>query len=283
MSLKIDNLHFAYGDRTILEDVSFEVPDGMLVNILGHNGVGKSTLFRCVLGLNTKWTGSVFINGKDVRHLSIREMAQEVAYIPQTHAATYDYEVIDVVLMSTTSGFGMLQKPKQKQVDLAFSCLERVGIAHLAEREYTQISGGEQQLVLVARALAQQAKTLIMDEPTSALDYGNQVRVLSAVHKLADEGYTIIQSTHYPDQAFLYSDKTLVLDDGHVLCYGNPKDIITSKLIETIYGVHVSVESLYDDQVRVCVPIDEIEVKGDGAQHGSRSEDSCKATIGGKL
>lgn len=265
MSLKVQNMQFAYGRHTVLNDVSFDVPDGMLVNILGHNGVGKSTLFRCILGLNAKWNGSVFINGKDVRQLSIREMAREVAYIPQTHTATYNYEVLDVVLMSTSSSFGMLQKPRKKQIDLAYSCLERVGIAHLAEREYTQISGGEQQLVLIARALAQQAKTLIMDEPTSALDYGNQVRVLSAVRTLADEGYTIVQSTHYPDQAFLYSDKTLVLDEGCVLCYGDPKDIITSSLIETIYGVHVSVESLYDDRVRVCVPIDEIE-KGEGSR-----------------
>jgi iron complex transport system ATP-binding protein len=128
----------------------------------------------------------------------------------------------------------------------------------LAERPYTQISGGEQQLVLIARALAQNASTLIMDEPTSALDYGNTVRVLTCVRQLAEEGLTIIQSTHQPDQAFLYSDKTLVIHEGEVLAYGSPKDAITAELISKIYGVEVEVNSLHDDRVRVCVPKIEI-------------------------
>ncbi len=262
MSLTVEDLHFAYGDHTVLDGVSFEVPDGMLVGVLGHNGVGKSTLFRCILGLNTRWTGKITINGNDVHDLSIRQMAKEIAYIPQSHDPTYNYEVLDIVLMSTTSSLGALSNPKPEHVELAYSCLEKVGIESMAQRTFTQISGGEQQLVLVARALAQQAKTIIMDEPTSALDYGNQVRVLSQVRKLADDGYTIVSSTHQPDQAFLYSDKTLVINDGRVLCYGPPKDIVTSELVKKIYGVNVSVESLYDDQVRVCVPVDEIRTKG---------------------
>ena len=123
---------------------------------------------------------------------------------------------------------------------------------------YTHISGGEQQLVLIARALAQNAKTIVMDEPTSALDYGNTVRVLSCVKQLAREGLSIVQSTHQPDQAFLFADKTLVVYDGTVEAYGDPKDVITAELVGRIYGVEVEVNSLYGDKVRLCVPTREI-------------------------
>lgn len=259
MSIQIQNLGFSYGSRPVLHDISIDIPDATLVNVLGPNGVGKSTLFRCILGLNPGYTGTVLVNGKDMKRLSIRERAREISYIPQSHAPVYDYEVLDVVLMSTGTDLGMLRTPGPRHKKKAYEALERIGIAHLAERTYTQISGGEQQLVLVARALAQNAKTIIMDEPTSALDYGNTVRVLSCVRQLAKEGLSIVQSTHQPDQAFLYSDKTLVLHEGGVHAFGDPKDVITADLVSTIYHVDVEVNSLYGDKVRVCVPVQEID------------------------
>ena len=238
--------------------MSLSIPDATLVNVLGPNGVGKSTLFRCILGLNGRYEGSIFVNGKDMRTLSVKERAREISYIPQSHAPVYDYEVIDVVLMSTGTDLGMLRSPGRRHIERAYAALERIGIEYLAHRTYTQISGGEQQLVLIARALAQDARTIIMDEPTSALDYGNTVRVLSCVRQLAREGLSIVQSTHQPDQAFLYSDKTLVINDGRVFAYGDPKDVITKELVSAIYGVNVEVNSLYGDKVRVCVPVNEI-------------------------
>ena len=141
----------------------------------------------------------------------------------------------------------------------AYNALERIGIEKLAHRTYTQISGGEQQLVLIARAIAQEARTIIMDEPTSALDYGNTVRVLSCVRQLAREGLSIVQSTHQPDQAFLYSDRTLVINHGSVSAYGCPKEVITKELVSDLYGIDVEVNSLYGDKVRICVPVREIE------------------------
>ncbi|MBX9033888.1 ABC transporter ATP-binding protein [Gordonibacter massiliensis (ex Traore et al. 2017)] len=258
MSIEISNLGFSYGKREILHDVSISIPDATLVNVLGPNGVGKSTLFRCILCLNSDFTGTILVNGKNVKDLSVRERSREISYIPQSHAPVYDYEVLDVVLMSTATDLGMLRSPGPRHKRKAYEALERIGIAHLAKRTYTQISGGEQQLVLVARALAQDAKTIIMDEPTSALDYGNTVRVLSCVRQLAKEGLSIVQSTHQPDQAFLYSDKTLVLHQGRVHAFGDPKDVITNELVSTIYGVNVEVNSLYGDKVRVCVPVQEI-------------------------
>lgn len=263
MSLKIDHLSFSYGPHRVLKDVNVDVPDGMLVNVLGPNGTGKSTLFKCILGLNRDYQGTIVVNGKDIKSLTIRERAREMAYIPQSHKPIYDYAVLDVVLMSAGASSGVLFSPKKEHVERAYDALERVGISYLAERPYTHISGGEQQLVLIARALAQNANTLIMDEPTSALDYGNTVRVLTCVRQLTAEGLTIIQSTHQPDQAFLYADRTLVLHEGEVLAYGSPKETITEGLISKIYGVEVEVNSLYDDRVRVCVPVSEIERKAE--------------------
>lgn len=258
MSIDIQGLNFSYGKRQVLFDVNLTIPDGTLVNVLGPNGVGKSTLFRCILGLNAGYQGKIVVNGKDMRHLSIKQRAKEISYIPQSHSPVYDYEVVDVVLMSTGADLGMLQNPTKRHIARAMAALERVGIEHLAHRTYTQISGGEQQLVLIARALAQEAKTIIMDEPTSALDYGNTVRVLSCVRQLAREGLSIVQSTHQPDQAFLYSDRTLVINHGRVAAFGDPKDVITKEMVSSLYNVDVEVNSLYDDKVRVCIPINEV-------------------------
>ena len=259
MSITVNHLSFSYGKRPILRDMNLHVPDGELVCMLGPNGVGKSTLFRCILGLEDSYEGTITINGKDLRSLSIKERAREIAYIPQSHTSVYDYEVIDVVLMSTTASLQGLATPSAAQVAQAMRALERVDIEALAHRAYTEISGGEQQLVLVARALAQQARTIVMDEPTSALDFGNTVRVLLCIKSLAQSGYSIIQSTHQPEQAYLYSDRIVVVKDGRIACQGLPQEVMTKETIHSLYGVDVEVASLFGDAARVCVPSQAIE------------------------
>lgn len=223
MSISVRDLSFSYGTRRcagsergsgpydVLRRVSFDLPDGALTCVLGPNGAGKSTLFRCMLCLEDGYTGAVEVNGRNLRSLPVRERAREVAFIPQSHDAVYDYSVLDMVLMGAAPEVGAFGAPGAAQVDRAWEALERVGIARLAHRPATQISGGEQQLVLIARALAQHARTIIMDEPTSALDYGNTMRVLGCVRQLAREGLCIVQSTHQPDQAFLFADAVLAL------------------------------------------------------------------------
>lgn len=255
MSIEVRDLVFDYGQGPVLKGIDFQIPDKTLLSVLGCNGSGKSTLFKCILGLNRGYGGKILVNGQDMAGLSARRRAKEVAYIPQTHSSVYEYEVLDVVMMSMGSDLGVLGQPRKEHAERAYEALQRVGVERLARRPYTQISGGEQQLVLIARAIAQNARTIIMDEPTSALDYGNTVRVLTCVRRLADEGMSIVQSTHQPDHAFLYADKTLVINDGRVYAYGDPKDVITSELVSAIYGVDVEVDSLHGDKVRVCVPV----------------------------
>jgi iron complex transport system ATP-binding protein len=162
--------------------------------------------------------------------------------------------VFDMVLMGTSVQVSAISSPGVKQKKLVDAALKRVGIYHLKNRGFTRISGGERQLVLLARALAQEAKILVMDEPTSNLDFGNQVRVLTEIKSLAKEGYTIIQSTHNPDQTFLFSDRVMAMKDGKVLAWGTPAEIYTEDLIYNLYGVEVEMESLYQDKARVCIP-----------------------------
>jgi iron complex transport system ATP-binding protein len=159
-----------------------------------------------------------------------------------------------MVLMGTSIQFSSVSTPGKAQIKLVESALERMGIIHLKNRGYTRISGGERQLALIARALVQQTRVLILDEPTANLDFGNQVRVLTQIKSLAREGYTIVQSTHNPDQTFMFSDRVLAIQDGKVLAYGAPCDIVTKDLINQLYTVETEVQSLYRDRVRVCVP-----------------------------
>ncbi len=255
MSVTVENLTFAYSDRRIiLEDISFDVDSGKMLCVLGPNGVGKSTLFRCILGLLGKYQGRITIDEIDIKTMKPKQLARHVAYIPQSHIPVFNYSVFDVALMGTNAMIGTFSTPGQKENGYVEEALELVGITHLKDRPFLNISGGERQLVLIARALAQRAKVLIMDEPTANLDYGNQVRVLSQVKRLSRQGYTVIQSTHHPDQAFLYADEVLALLDGKILSYGSPAKTIDEGLIKSLYGVDVVVERLHSDRARVCIP-----------------------------
>ena len=258
MSFEISGLSFSYGERAVLEDVSLSVPDGSLACVLGPNGVGKTTLFRCVLGLERPSAGRVVVNGRLLEELSVAERAREMAFVPQSHAQAFDYEVLDVVLMSAASRLGPLCSPGPRERARAEEALERVGVARLAHRSFMQVSGGERQLVLIARAIAQDARSIVMDEPTSALDFGNTARVMSVVRRLASEGLSVIASTHAPDLAYLYADTVLALDGGRVGAVGPPGEVITGPLLSRLYGLPVEVSSLHGDRVRACVPASEL-------------------------
>lgn len=248
------NLSFSYEERPVLRDISFRVEQGEFLSILGPNGVGKGTLFRCVLGLLSGYTGQVLVDGVDARQFSIRESARHIAYIPQSSHPIFNYRVFDIVLMGATSAVSVLRAPGREHTERCHWALEKVGISHLADRCYHRLSGGEQQLVMIARALVQNAPILMLDEPTANLDFGNQLRVLEQVRSLAREGYTVIQTTHHPEQSYLFSDRILALQNGRVLLEGAPSQVLTQQAIRDLYGVEVDVVSLYEDRARVCIP-----------------------------
>lgn len=252
MNIEARHVGFQYGNRSVLRDVSFAENAGHLLCVLGPNGVGKSTLFRCILGLIKNFQGEIFINGTDNKKLSANKLAQEIAYVPQTHHLEFSYTVLDMVLMGTTARMGKRFFPGGNETELAMDALKSLGILHLRDRAYSNVSGGEAQLVLIARAIAQRAKILILDEPTANLDYGNQIRVMEKIRGLSERGYLIVQSTHSPQLAFLYADSVLVLMRGSVEATGPTKKVLNEEMLQKIYGVPVRILSFQN--LQVCIP-----------------------------
>lgn len=255
MSIKVENLNFSYKDRKVLSNITCEAKSGKLTSLIGANGVGKSTFFKCILGINQKYTGDIFINGENISHIKRGKLAKTIAYVPQASYSAFSYTVMEMVLMGTTSQIGFGQSPNKKHIQLACDCMEKVGITYLKDRDYSKLSGGERQLTLIARALVQQSKILIMDEPTANMDYGNQMRVTQQIKNLASEGYTIIQSTHNPDQAIMFSDDIIALKNGEVIAEGNAKEVMSPELIQRLYGINVDIQTLNNGKNMVFIPI----------------------------
>ena len=255
--IRVEHLSFSYGETRILKDVNFNADRGSLAALIGPNGAGKSTLFRCILKFLSGYEGKVMLDGQDMKDMSRPEIARKIAYIPQTSIPVFNYAVIDIVLMGMTSGLRLLETPKKEHIRRAEEVLEGLGVLHLRDRGFGRISGGERQLVLLARAIAQDARILIMDEPTANLDYGNQLRVMERIRSLAKAGYTVIMSTHDPAQALLFADIAFVLQDGCMLASGPPKEVLTEEMMKKLYGVIVQMMDIETDGTmnRICVPV----------------------------
>ena len=256
MQIEVSGLVFSYGGADVLKDVSFCADGGERIAVLGPNGVGKSTLFRCLLGFLEPQHGSVMISGRDVRAYSRRALAAELAYIPQSYSPAFDHTVLGSVLMGLSAQLGPFEQPSPVQTQRAMQILTELGIAALADRGSMRISGGERQLMLLARALIQNARTLVMDEPTASLDYGNSFRVMQRIEALSAGGYSVIFSTHEPNQAFRYATKVLALKDGRVLAFGLPGQVLTPELLQSLYGVPVAVTQVQAGSrvFSVCTP-----------------------------
>ena len=262
MTVQVKDLNFSYKTENVLKGISFDASEGALLCVLGKNGAGKSTLFRCILGLLKGYRGDILIDGIAAGRLSARELAKKISYIPQNHMTVYSYSVLDMVTMGTTIHLDRFQNPGKRQRAAAEAALEMMNISHLAGRSFRNISGGEQQLVLIARAIAQQTRILIMDEPCSNLDYGNQIKVMKSVKDLARQGYLVIQSTHNPEHVFLFADEVLVMLDGKTEAKGPPEDILTEELLQRVYGIRVNLHEIEKRNLKFCVP-DESEMETD--------------------
>lgn len=251
--LETTGLGIGYPGHAVGRNIDINVETGQVLCLLGPNGGGKTTLFKTILGLLKPQAGGVHLNGAPLISLPRTEIARRIAYVPQAHTAHFPYRVIDMVLMGRTAHLGPFASPARRDHEKALEALDSLGIANLADAEYTRISGGQRQLALVARALAQDAPTLVMDEPTASLDFGNQVVVLEQVRKLARTGLSIVLSTHDPDHAFACADKVAILAGGKIAIHGTPKSVVTAKRLREIYGVKVRIERLPGGQT-VCAP-----------------------------
>lgn len=265
MGIEINGLSFSYGTRQVLREISFFAGAGELIALLGPNGAGKSTLMRCMLGFLKDYSGEIRMDGRDIRDLNRAALAREIAYIPQSAPAVFNYSVMDTVLMGVTGSIGVLNTPGPAHEKRALETLESLGVGHLAGRGCEELSGGERQLVLLARALVQDARVLVMDEPTANLDFGNQNRVMGCVSALSARGYIVLFSTHDPNQALLYASRALTLWDGRILTDGSPEYALTEETLKTLYGIDVRRHSLPGEcGMMVCMPR-----KADWRQAGS--------------
>ena len=242
--LSVQNLAFSYPGvpaRPIFREVSFSVNPSDVFCLLGPNGTGKSTLLKCVSNVLQGWHGTILLGDKDISRLRPAEVAKGIAYVPQNQVSAFPFLVHDIVVMGRAPHLNVFSSPTQRDREIARTAMETVGILHLAERPCTMLSGGEWQLTLIARALAQEPRVMVLDEPTSHLDMGNQVRILRVIRSLAEKGLGIVMASHFPDHAFVAATEAAILDDGLMIRKGPPDEVITAENLGKAYGIEVKV------------------------------------------
>ncbi|EJZ70879.1 ABC transporter ATP-binding protein [Lachnoanaerobaculum sp. OBRC5-5] len=258
MELSVKNASCGYGNVPVLENVSLHIKQGEIVCILGPNGIGKTTLFRSVLGFLKLIKGEITLNGKSKSLITEKEFSKNIGYVPQGHEPPFPYSVKDVVVMGRAANLKRFESPGIDDYKMAYNAMEMLGISYLRNKTYTHISGGERQMVLIARALTQEPKLLVMDEPTANLDFGNQVHVLQCISKLTSSGLGVLMTTHNPDHAFLCCDRVILLTKDRQILEGTVEEIVTEENLKKAYGVDVKVSSTKTDSgkiIKSCIPL----------------------------
>lgn len=242
MSLVAERISFAYEPgREVLREVSLSVGERRIVSILGANGSGKTTLLDCLSGIRIPHSGRVSIDGRRLSDLAPRERAQRIGVVPQLHEPVFAFSVGQAVLLGRAPHLGLFSRPTKKDLDAVSRALSAVGIERLRDRPYTRISGGERQLVMIARGLAQGARYLLMDEPAAHLDPHHQHGVLSVVRDLADFGFSFVVTSHHPNNALLYADEVVFLVDGRAMFHGPPDSAITEENLKEAYRMEFEI------------------------------------------
>jgi len=238
MRIDADRLSYAYvRGRDVLRKVSFSVGAGQVAFLLGANGCGKTTLVECLAGIRTPRSGKVLLDGRSLEQYALRERARRIGLVPQIHEPVYAYTVFDIVLMGRSPHLGLFARPGRRDRMEVRRALEAVGLWMLRHRPYTQTSGGERQLALIARGLAQGATCLLMDEPAAHLDPRHQHDVFRVVTQLASDGFTVLVTSHHPNNALLYGDSAILMIDGAVVAQGSPESVLTAEHLEATYGM----------------------------------------------
>jgi iron complex transport system ATP-binding protein len=252
--MQVSDASFSYdGQHNIFENINFSVQKGDVFCILGPNGTGKTTLIKCINGLMKLSSGKILFNEKNIYSLNKTEIAKNIGYIPQIHNSTFPFSVLDVVLMGRSPHLEMFASPGEKDIKIAEESLKTLNITHMRDVPYTEISGGEQQLVFLARILTQKPSVLLLDEPTSHLDFGNQMRTLNIIEKLAKSGLSIVMSSHFPDQAFISANKVALMKGKNFIDIGSPEEVINEENMEKIYDVQVKIVDI--EHRKACIPL----------------------------
>lgn len=254
MIIEVKKIRFAYKEGPeILHDISFSVDKGQIICILGPNGSGKTTLLNCLANLAAPTKGEILLDGKDMKNISPKEVAMNIGFVPQFIIPSYAYEVLSYVVTGCAPRIGIFEKPKQEHYQTAQQSLEQMEISHLSQKYYTQISGGERQLVSISRALAQRPKVILMDEPTAHLDYGNQIKTLRIIRKLAAKGYATVITTHNPDHALLLGGDVAAIGPNGEFTFGSCQDVINEDFLSSLYGIELHMRHISDLGRDVCV------------------------------
>ena len=243
MRLAADDLAFGYPRHRVGAGVRLALSGGEVLALLGPNGAGQTTLLKTLLGLIPPQAGAVTLDGRPLSAFSVQDRARHIAYVPQSHHAVFAFTALDIVLMGRTAHGGLFSRPSARDREIAEAVLGRLGIAHLAGRPTNEISGGERQRVLIARALAQEPRFVVLDEPTASLDFGNQGKVMNHIRRLAADGLGILFTTHDPNQALNHADRVLLLKDGAVMAEGPAASVLTCERLEALYGTMVHMVS----------------------------------------
>lgn len=254
-NLAVENLTGGYGSRVVIEGVNLTVEPGTILCLLGPNGVGKTTLFKTMLGLLPAMSGHVRVGGQSLAELSRPEIARLVGYVPQSQQTPFAFKALDVVLMGRTARIGAFGAPGRQDREAAMAALDTLGATKLAKRSFTTLSGGERQMVMIARALAQEPTFVMLDEPTAALDFGNQVRVLDQIVRLSESGIGVVMTTHAPDHAFLCEADAALITGPSTIQRGPVGQVLTEENLSAAYGVPVRVTTSEHDHISYCYPL----------------------------
>lgn len=259
MILEVENGCFGYPKQEeILTDINIKLEEGHILSVLGPNGIGKTTLLKCMIGLMPWSRGRSLLTGKDIRTLKSKEIWNMISYIPQTHGFSFSYTGLEMVMLGRSSHLGLFSQPGDREIEMAEAMMEKVGITRLADKDCNHMSGGELQMVLIARALINEPKLIILDEPETGLDFHNQILVLNMVEKLAhEENIGAIMNTHYPTNAMSIADEAFMMNRKGDRFYGPTGDILNESNISKSFDVNVVVdEIMYQNRtIRSVVPV----------------------------